>query len=236
MKSKIRSAVLFAVLCSVASIFAVPQPPAASLESVLNRMDKAAAEFRSVQADFAWEQFQMVVNETDTQKGTMYLRRTGQNSEMAANILGPDGKTEKYVLFSGGEAQVFQPRINQVTKYSAGKNKGLFESFVVLGFGGRGHDLQKSFDVHFVGNENVGGINAAKLELTPKEERIRNIFKSIILWIDPARGVSVQQKFLEPSGDYRLAKYSDIQMRPKIGNDVFKLKTDSKTKFITPNG
>ncbi len=236
MKSKIRSAVLFAVLCGLASIVAVSQPSSAALETVLNRMDKAATEFRAVQADFVWEQFQMVVNETDTQKGTMYLRRVGQNSEMAANILGADGRTEKYVLFSGGEAQVFQPRINQVTKYAAGKNKELFESFVVLGFGGRGHDLQKNFDVRFVGNENVGGINAAKLELTPKEERMRNIFKRIILWIDPARGVSVQQQFLEPSGDYRMARYSNIQMKPKLGSEVFKLKTDSKTKFITPNG
>ena len=38
----------------------------------------------------------------------------------------------------------------------------------MLGFGGRGHDLEKSFDVNYAGMEQVQGVNAAKLELTPK--------------------------------------------------------------------
>ena len=46
----------------------------------------------------------------------------------------------------------------------------------------------------------------------------------------PARGVSVQQKFLEPSGDYRLAKYSNIQLNKKINGDVFKLKTNKQNE------
>jgi outer membrane lipoprotein-sorting protein len=62
------------------------------------------------------------------------------------------------------------------------------------------------------------------------------MFQTITLWVDTARGVSVQQKFLEPSGDYRLTKYSNIQINTKIPNDVFKLKTTSHTKVIKPNG
>ena len=33
-------------------------------------------------------------------------------------------------------------------------------------------------------------------------------YSQIFLWIDLDRGVSVQQQFLQPQGDYRLAKYS----------------------------
>jgi hypothetical protein len=46
----------------------------------------------------------------------------------------------------------------------------------------------------------------------------------------------VQQQFFEPSGDYRLAKYSEIQMKQKLPEDVFKLKTTKKTKFVSPQG
>jgi len=106
----------------------------------------------------------------------------------------------------------------------------------VLGFGGRGHDLAKSFDVNYGGMEQIEGINAAKLELTPKSQRVKGMFQAITLWIDPARGVSVQQKFLEPSGDYRLAKYSNIQINAKIAGDVFKLKTTGKTQTVSPTG
>ena len=209
------------------------QENSVDLERVLSDMDKAAASFRTAQADFVWDQFSKVVNDHDLQKGTVYYRRLSKEVQMAADITDP---SKKYVLFSGGKVDVYQPDIEQVTEYNAGKNKAEFESFLVLGFGGSGHDLQKSFDVRFSGNENINGVNAAKLELAPKAARVRNMFSQIILWIDPARGISVQQQFLEPSGDYRLAKYSNIKVNEKLSDSVFKLKTTGKTKIVRPQG
>ena len=52
--------------------------------------------------------------------------------------------------------------------------------------------------------DQVEGVNAGKLELTPKSPKVLSMFNQITLWIDPARGVSVQQRFDEPSGDYRV--------------------------------
>ncbi len=206
---------------------------AQNLESVLNSMDQAAANFHSAQCDFVWDQYQKVVDDHDFQKGTMYFRRQGDDVEMAADITSPD---KKYVLFSKGVVSYYLPSIDQVTEYNAGKNKADFESFLVLGFGGRGHDLSKSYDVSYGGTEQVQGVNAAKLVLTPKSQRVRSLFQTITLWIDPARGVSVQQRFDEPSGDYRVTKYSNIQINHKISGDVFKLKTTGHTKVVRPNG
>ncbi len=206
---------------------------AQNLEAILNSMDQAAAHFHTAQTDFVWDQYQKVVDEHDMQKGTMYFRRQGGEVEMAADITAPD---KKYVLFSGGMVSVYVPTAEQVTEYNAGKNKSDFETFLVLGFGGAGRDLEKQFDVKYAGMEQVQGVNAGKLELTPKSQKVHNMFALITLWIDPARGVSVQQKFQEPSGDYRLATYSNIQLNKKISGDVFKLKTTSKTKYVRPNG
>ncbi len=206
---------------------------AQNLEAVLNAMDQAAANFRTAQCDFVWDQYQKVVDEHDYQKGTMYFRRQGPDLQMSADITSPD---KKYVLFTGNLVSVYQPSIDQVTEYNPGKNKAEFESFLVLGFGGRGHDLDKSFDVSYAGMEQVQGVNAAKLQLTPKSQRVKGMFQTITLWIDPARGVSVQQMFSEPSGDYRVAKYNNIEINRKIPGDVFKLKTTGHTKVIRPNG
>ncbi len=206
---------------------------ARNLESVLDAMDKAAANFHNAQCDFVADTYQKVVDDHDLQKGTMYFRRQGTDMEMAADFISPD---KKYVLFSNGVVSYYQPSIDQVTEYSAGKNKAAFESFLVLGFGGRGHDLTNSYDVSYGGSEQVEGINAAKLVLTPKSPRVRNMFQTITLWIDPARGVTVQQRFDEPSGDYRITKYSNIQINHKIAGDVFKLKTTGHTKVVKPNG
>jgi len=70
----------------------------------------------------------------------------------------------------------------------------------------------------------------------PKSEKARNTYSEITLWIDLDRGISVQQKFVQPQGDYRLAKYSAIRMGEKIGDDIFKLKTTSKTQTVSPRG
>jgi outer membrane lipoprotein-sorting protein len=205
---------------------------AQNLEAVLNAMDKAAAGFQTAQADFVWDNYTKVVDDHDLQKGTMYVRRQDGELQMSANISFP---AQKYVLFTGGVVSVYVPKAGQVTEYNAGKNKADFETFLVLGFGGRGHDLSKSFDVTYAGTEQVEGINAAKLELTPKSDRVGKMFNKITLWIDPARGVSVQQLFNTPSGDTRLAKYSNIKINEKLSNDVFKLKTSGKVTYVKPN-
>jgi outer membrane lipoprotein-sorting protein len=153
---------------------------------------------------------------------------------MAGDISDPQ---KEYIVYSGGKVQIYRPKIDEVDEYSPGKNRGDVESYLVLGFGGGGHDLLKSYDVKFLGSETVEGIAAGKLDLVPKSVHIQGIFAHILLWIDPARGVSVQQQFFEPSGNYRLAKYSEIQIdQKKIPDSVFKLKTAGKTRFISPKG
>jgi outer membrane lipoprotein-sorting protein len=204
-----------------------------NLQKVLSQMDAAAAEFRTAQADFVWEQYFKVVDDKDSQKGTVYYRRSGKEIQMMAAIADPP----KSVLFSEGKVQVYEPKLKRVTSYEAGKNRDAVESFLVLGFGGSGRDMLKSFDVKYLGTETVGGVNAAKLELVPKSDRVRGIFAKILLWIDPAHGISVQQQFFEPSGDYRLAKYSDLKVNQKIADNVFKLKTGGDTKYVAaPKG
>ncbi len=206
---------------------------AAGLERLLTQMDTAARNFKSTQASVVWDQFDKVVNETDTEKGKIFFRREGAEVQMAADFVEPD---KKYVIYSGGKVQVYLPKIDQVNEYSAGKNRSDIESFLVLGFGGSGHDLLKSYDVKYGGTETVNNVATGKLELIPKSARLKNNIARILLWIDPARGISLQQQFFEPSGDYRLAKYTEIQMNQKLPDSAFKLKTTGKTKFLSPQG
>jgi outer membrane lipoprotein-sorting protein len=196
-------------------------------------MDAAAANFQSAQADFVWNQYQKVVDETDTQKGTVYYRRVGKDIEMLADIKEPDRKS---VLYKDGKLQVYQPKIDQVMNYPTGANRGEIENYLVLGFGGSGQELQKTFDVSYEGEETIDNLATAKLQLIPKSEKGRSNFSKIFLWIDLQRGISVQQQFMQSQGDYRLVKYSNIRIPAKIGSDVFQLKTTKKTQFVSPGG
>lgn len=215
-----------------------------TLDSVLKKMDQTAAGFSSTQAEFEWDSYQKVINEVDeVQKGTIYYRRVGKDIEMKADVKtsGPDVNAQKtdpkFLLFSEGKFRMYQPKLDQVTEYDLGKNSGDFESYVVLGFGGSGQDLVKEFDVTFGGSETVNGVATARLQLVPKSVRVRNNFMQIVLWIDLDKGISVQQKFINPQGDYRLTKYSAVQLNGrKIPDDVFRLKTTGKTRTISPHG
>jgi outer membrane lipoprotein-sorting protein len=211
----------------------VQQQQAPSLESVLKEMDAAAASFHSAQADFEWDQYQKVVDDTDVQKGTVYYRRAGNEIEMMAEIKQPDSK---FVLYKDGKLQVYQPKIDQVMVFSAGSNRSEMEGYLVLGFGGSGEELKKTYDVTFVSEERIDNVATAKLQLIPKSEKVRNYFSKAFLWINLTTGISVQQQFMQGQGDYRLAKYFAVRIPAKIGNEVFQLKTNKKTQFISPRG
>ncbi|MGA8432394.1 MAG: outer membrane lipoprotein carrier protein LolA [Candidatus Sulfotelmatobacter sp.] len=230
MKTFLFIAVSVAIFCG--SLPMSPPPQASNstgLEAVLKKMDAAAASFHSTQADFEWDQYQKVVDETDVQKGVIYFRRAGQQIEMMAHVKDPD---QKFVLYKDGRLQVYQPKIEQLIVHDMGNSRGDLESYLVLGFGGSGQDLTKAFDVTYGGDETIDGIATGKLQLVPRAEKVKNTFTQIILWIDMARGISIQQKFITPQGDFRLAKYSNIRT-DKLGNDIFQIKTTGKTQTIT---
>jgi len=215
-----------------------------SLDAVLKKMDTAAASFRNTQADFEWDSYEKVIDEIDEiQTGMIYFRRNGKDLEMMADVkMAGSDRTKlkqepKYVLYSNGKISVYQPKPDQVTVYDLGKNRVDLESYVVLGFGGSGQDLVKAFDVTYVGPQTVNGVATAELQLIPKSDKVKNTYNKILLWIDLDKGISLQQQFFSPQGDYRLTKYSSIQLNEKkIPDEVFKLKTTGKTQTISPKG
>ncbi|HEV3036768.1 MAG TPA: outer membrane lipoprotein-sorting protein [Candidatus Angelobacter sp.] len=225
--------IMLVSFCSFAQKNDPPQPANAEgdLDAVLSKMDKAAQNFKSVQADFEWDQYTKVVNDTDVQKGQLYLQRHQNNVEAGVNITSP---TSKQIVFKDGKVRMYEPKIDQITEREVGANKADVESFLRLGFGERGHDLLKSYEVKLDGWETVDGVKTAKLELVGNSSSsIRNMFSKIVWWIDPERDVSLRQQLFQPNGDYRLAHYSDIKLNAKPSQDFFHLHTTSKTKVVT---
>lgn len=209
------------------------QAPAGSqdLKSVLAEMNKAAATFRTAQADFEWDQYQRVVEEHDLQKGRIYFKRTKSGVDAAVNVVSPE---PKQVVFKDGKLSLYQAKIDQVTEYKASSNRADVESFMSLGFGASGDDLAKNFEMKMDGWETVDGVRTAKLDLVPKKEKMKASVNRVLLWMDPEKNVSLKQQFFEPSGDYRLTHYTNIKLNARFSNDVFELKTTSKTRIVRP--
>lgn len=198
------------------------------LEWVLRRLDGAAANFHSTSADFEFDSIQTdPIYDKDVQKGTVFYERKGTAFQMAAHISEINGKPAlKVYTYSTGVFRLFEPGVNQVTTYSK-LNK--YESYLMLGFGASGKDLQKKWEIKYLGCETLDGVKTAKLELIAKDPEIRKTLPKVTVWIDPERGVSLKQIFDEGPGQYRVSVYFNIKVNQALPTDAFTLKTNKQT-------
>ena len=200
------------------------------LEAVLHRMDQTAASFHTAQADFVWKNYTSVVDTfSDPQNGKIYFRRSGNQTEMAAELLPP---AARQIIFSNGKVRIYTPGTGEVQEFDASAHREEFETIIVVGFGSGGSDLHKSFDVKYSGRETVNGAETDKLELVPTSPSIKTRFPKVILWIN-SEGVSLRQQLFEQNDDYRLADYSNIKLNKNLPKDAFKLKTSGKVKSVS---
>jgi outer membrane lipoprotein-sorting protein len=205
----------------------------ADLQKVIGELNAAATKFSSAQADFTWDQFTAVVQEHETQTGTIYFERKKGVTRMAAYLKQDNGKdAPKTVIYDGGQVNFYEPTIKQLTTMRAGANRGQFESFLTLGFGGSGKDLEANWKVTLVGSENMDGVTVAKLDLVPKEQKVLDMFTHVTIWVEPSRGISHKQIFYQPSGDLRTATYKNIQYNKPLASEIFQLKPPPGTNHV----
>jgi outer membrane lipoprotein-sorting protein len=184
---------------------------AAELDKVLAQMDAASAKFRNAQADFLWDNYTKVVDDHEQQTGTIYFERVGGQTQMAALVEHP---TKKTVVYKDATLSYYDPSLDQLNVFAAGKNKAQYESFLTLGFGGSGKDLKSAWQISDLGAETIDGVATEKLDLTSDQAKSANIVH-ITVWVDPARAVSLKQIFYYTSGDTRTCTFTHIKYNAK---------------------
>jgi outer membrane lipoprotein-sorting protein len=195
------------------------------VSQVLAQLNAAAAKFLSAQADFTWDQFTAVVQDHDLQTGTISYERKKGVTRMAADLKQDNGKpAPKTVVYDAGQVQIYTPEIKQLMVRKAGANRGQWESFLTLGFGGSGTDLETNWKVSLEGMEKIDGVSVAKLDLVPKEQQVLDMFSHVTIWVDPTRSLSYKQVFYQPSGDKRTATYTNIRYNVPLPASVFQIK------------
>ncbi|MGO4213397.1 outer membrane lipoprotein carrier protein LolA [Terriglobus sp. 2YAB30_2] len=203
----------------------------ADVQKIVQQMDSAAAKFQSATADLRWDNYERVVRETTTQTGIIFFQKKGNATEMGAVIQKP---AKKVVVYSAGLLKMYEPNIDSLTLIDTSKNQAQVESFLTLGFGGSGTALEKQWAITSQGTETIDGVQTAKLDLVPKQESVKNTFTHAVIWVDPARGVSLKQQFFTPSGDQRINFYTNIKLNGKVDTKAFEIKTTSKTTVKRP--
>jgi outer membrane lipoprotein-sorting protein len=206
---------------------------AENLDSVLRKLDVAAAHFKSTSADFQFDSVQTdPIEEKDTQKGSIYYERNGSVFQMAAHLRDFNGKpTPKVYSYSKGVFKLWEGgNLNKVTTFAKASK---FESYLMLGFGASGKELADKWDITYVGSETLDGVKTEKLELVAKDPEVKKNLPKVTLWMDTDRAISLKQLFDEGPGQYRVSVFFNIKVNEDLPGDAFSFKTDGKTQFIT---
>jgi outer membrane lipoprotein-sorting protein len=193
-----------------------------TLDYVLTMMDRSAEDFRSLTAALDHIKYTAVVKE-------IYVRK---DSKLRIDFISPDPRT---IIRNGDNLYIYTPKINRVEEYNIGKNRALADQYLALGFGTRAESLKKSYNVSLSGEEELDGHKMAVVELAPRSDEVRKQITKIVMWVDEASWLPVQQKFLEAgSGDYFLSRYKNVMKNLKIGDGKFKADWPKGTKIEKP--
>jgi outer membrane lipoprotein-sorting protein len=197
-----------------------------TLDQVFAKMDELAKTFRSSQADIERTHVTIFVNDKDVSSGKFYYVRQGNQPRVRLELTKP---AVQQLLIDKGKLQIYSPNLKQVQEASLGQHQDKVEMFMALGFGQSSQDLKKNFTVSLAGDEVVDGKKTTVLELQPKNSAM---FKSVRMWMDQQKWVSVQIKTTEASGDYMTLKFSDIKINSNVPESTFSLKLPKDVRVL----
>lgn len=201
-------------------------------DEVLTKIDQSAAKFSSMTADLTRLSYTKVIDDKAVEEGRMSLRKAGpRDLQVLIDFTKPDPRT---VAFRGRKAEIYYPKLKTVQEYDLGKRTDLVDQFLLVGFGTTGKELKANYTVKYAGEETVAGQKTHKLELAPNDASRKDKLNKLELWIAETGAYPVQQKFIQPSGDYYLFTYRDVKLNPQLGDEGFKLKLPKGVKREFP--
>jgi outer membrane lipoprotein-sorting protein len=106
-----------------------------------------------------------------------------------------------------------------------------FESYVILGFGASGKDLEAKWDITYLGSETLDGVKTEKLELVAKDPAVRKTVPKVTIWVDPDRALSLKQVFTLSATSTWVCKYSNFKLNQHLPADAFTFKTNRQTVY-----
>ena len=206
---------------------------AESLPEILARMDREAKDFRSMSAKIKQVDYTAVIDDKSEKSGEVHLKRTKGGSVVLVQFEQPEPET---IQFDGQKGRIFYPKANTVQVLEVGKyaKKIDIDDLLLIGFGKSGADLTKAYTIKLLGQETLGTIHAAHLDMTPKSAEVQKYVTKIELWIPEGKSNPVQEKATNPSKNYSLVSYSELVINPPLPDSAFEMKLPPGVKTVYP--
>ena len=154
--------------------------------------------------------------ETRKSVGTTYINADG---EIRFQLEGDDGST---MLVNSKYLYIYEPARALVEEYQLLQHPERLAPYVVLGFSTTGEDLERDYLVTLLGEDAIGDRRVIGLELTPKDDKVRQNVSKIQLWIDQASWLPVTQVIDHTSnGETLTVNYANTSRNLKLNTSLF---------------
>jgi outer membrane lipoprotein-sorting protein len=201
-----------------------------SLSAALARMNQGAEAFHGMAANITMVTHTAILDDNTSENGTIKMEKTKSGTQALIDFTSETNR--RTIAFLDKTIQLYFPKLNLVQVYKLGRKANLLDQYLLLGFGTSGKDLTKGYDVQMEGTEQISGQNASKLVLVPKAAGVKEQLSKVEIWLPATSGYPIQQKFYNPSGNFRLATYTNFQLNPSMG--PIKLNAPSNAKVEYP--
>lgn len=204
---------------------------ALDLREILSRMNDTSKRLKTLSADLDYTKVTVIVNDKATEIGEIFYQN-GKPPQVLIDFKRPDPKT---ILLKKNRAEIYLPKINEIDEYDLGQHRELVQQFLLLGFGTNTDEMRKAYDVKLLGEEVIGDDTTAVLELTPRNANVAAQLAKVQLWISEESWLPVQQKFVEPGGDYLVTRYSAVKVNRELPSSKFQINAPG-AKRVKPQG
>lgn len=204
--------------------------PQQLLTGILNKMDKAHQDLKTLRAEIAQQKTNAQIGVSDNEYGSLIYKPSSGRSKgkLRIDYTRPSRDTISLV---GDSVVYYQPRINQVFKSTIAKAaKGKVGGFTqLIGLDGSVKSLAGNYHIEFLRDEAVNGQMTTLLRLTPKSG---GQFTTIDIWVNQQNWIPAQWRLVERNGDFTIVSLKNIQLNSPIPDTAFNVTIPGGVKVV----
>lgn len=209
-----------------------PAPPAQQmLTGILNKMEKAHQELKSLRAELFQQKTNAQIGISDNEYGSLlYKPAAGRGKgRLRIDYTRPSKDT---IALVGDNVVYYQPRINQVFKSTLAKAaKGKVGGYTqLIGLDGSVKSLAGNYNIEFLRDETINGQKTTLLRLTPRVGGGQ--FATIDIWVNQQNWIPAQWRLVERNGDFTIVSLKNVQLNTPIPDAAFNVAIPSGVKVV----
>ena len=201
------------------------------LETVLDNMDLASMDFKSIDADITFTRTIFLLDEEEVAEGTLRYKTP---RKLRLEFEPPKDEID---VSDGKHFWVYKPGEKQVEKYRLAEGDTTELNFFEFGYEGSIEKARKNYDISLVTDADTEAEDEGiyVLRLVPRPSMQTPQYNEIMLWVDDSIWLPVRMDLSESDGEViNRIEFWEIKINETIDDDIFQFEVPPGVEVIEP--